>query len=71
MNTLFQRGSAARFEKVRKKATNILRQKKKGDVLHPDVQNAMRNIKRLAGRGYTEKRWNKAVKEFESIAHHG
>jgi len=68
MGSLLERDpSAARFVKVGRRAADFLRQKKLGVVLHPDVRSAMRTIKNLMKRGFTESRWNKMVTRYQTV----
>lgn len=68
MGSLLERDpSAVRFVKVGRRAADILRQKKLGHVLHPDVRSAMRTIKNLMKRGFTQSRWNKMVTRYQTV----
>jgi len=68
MGKLLERDpSATRFVKVGRRAGDILQQKKLGDVLHPDVKSAMRTIKSLSKRGFTENRWNKMATQYQTV----
>jgi len=68
MGKLLERDpSASRFVKVGRRAADILQQKKLGDVLHPDVRSAMRTIKSLSKRGFTESRWNKMATQYQTV----
>jgi len=67
MGKLLERGaSAARFSKVGRRAGDIL-QDAKGKELHPRVNSAMRNIKRISKQQYTENKWNKLVTNYDAV----
>ena len=71
MGKLLDRGaSVARFPKVGRRAGEIL-QNAKGHTLHPDVDSAIRNIKRISKQVYTDNRWNKMISNYEAVRHLG
>jgi len=68
IHKLFERGSdATRFTKIGQRARAILQQKNQGDVLAPEVDDVMRDIKKWTNQGYTANRWTKASNAFYSI----
>ena len=67
MGKLLERdGSAARFPKVGRCAGAIL-QDAKAKGLHPKVDTAMQNIKRISKQQFTENRWNKMVSHYDAV----